>query len=229
MGATLMLHIAAGSVAIVSGYVALLVGKGGGAHRRSGMVFAYAMLTMAAAGFTLAVVRGAAPRINVPAALLTAYLVTTALTTVRRDAGSSRAADGGLMLLALAVGLYDVGLGVTRIASGRPIGLLFIPAFVFGSVALLAAAGDARVLRAGAPVGTARLARHLWRMCFALFIATASFFFGQAKVIPEPLRIYPVLAVLALAPLAVMPYWLWRMRTRRPRRTAPRVVVAEAA
>jgi peptidoglycan/LPS O-acetylase OafA/YrhL len=57
-------------------------------------------------------------------------------------------------------------------------------------------------------------------MCFALFIASASFFLGQAKVIPEPLRIFPVLTVLALLPLAFMLYWLVRLRIRRQRSTA---------
>ena len=52
-------------------------------------------------------------------------------------------------------------------------------------------------------------------MCVALFIANASFFLGQAKVIPQPLRIFPVLVILALFPLAPMLYWLVRLRVRR--------------
>ena len=88
----------------------------------------------------------------------------------------------------------------------------------FGPIALLAAIGDIRVLRAGAPQGRRRLVRHLWRMCVALFIGTASFFLGQAKVIPAPLRITPLLVILALFPLGVMLYWLVRLhfRTGRP-------------
>ncbi len=52
-------------------------------------------------------------------------------------------------------------------------------------------------------------------MCFAFFIATGSFFLGQADEFPEPLRITALLAVLALAPLLVMLYWLWRVRSRK--------------
>ena len=81
---------------------------------------------------------------------------------------------------------------------------------------LAAAAGDARVLRRGFfPTGSQRLARHLWRMCYATFSATGSFFLGQAQVIPEPLRITPALWVLALLPLGFLFYWLWRVRGRR--------------
>ena len=42
----LPIHIAAGGLAIVLGAVALLVKKGGTVHRRSGLLFVYAMLVM---------------------------------------------------------------------------------------------------------------------------------------------------------------------------------------
>jgi hypothetical protein len=66
--------------------------------------------------------------------------------------------------------------------------------------------------------GAPRLSRHLWRMCMALFITTASFFSIRARVaaiLPAPfttpiLRALPVLMVLV-----VMFYWLWRVRFRR--------------
>jgi integrase len=51
--------------------------------------------------------------------------------------------------------------------------------FFFGTVALLCAAGDVRVLLRGGLSGTQRLVRHLWRICFGWFIATISFFLGQ--------------------------------------------------
>ena len=52
-------------------------------------------------------------------------------------------------------------------------------------------------------------------MCFALFIATGSFFLGQMKFIPEPIRIVPVISALAVAPLVILLYWMWRVRLRR--------------
>ena len=45
-------------------------------------------------------------------------------------------------------------------------------------------------------------ARHLWRMCFAFFIATGSFFLGQQDVLPAAVRGSPILFVLAFAPFA---------------------------
>jgi hypothetical protein len=82
-----------------------------------------------------------------------------------------------------------------------------------------AAAGDLRTMRSGMPRGGPRLARHLWRMCFALFIAAGSFFSIQervAKVLPEPFTSGPVRALPILLLFGTMFYWLWRVRGRRP-------------
>ena len=63
--------------------------------------------------------------------------------------------------------------------------------------------------------GGVREGRHLWRMLFALYIAAASFFLGQADVLPEAIRIPALLAIPAFAPLLAMVYWLWRVLVRR--------------
>ena len=124
------------------------------------------------------------------------------------------------MPIAVAIGVTHLTFGVIALnsATGRMFGFPPPLFFTFGPIALLAAIGDIRVLRAGAPQGRRRLVRHLWRMCVALFIATASFFLGQAKAIPAPLRTTPLLLILALFPLTVMLYWLVRLhfRTGRP-------------
>ena len=69
----LPIHIAAGGLAIVLGAVALSVKKGGNIHRRSGLLFVYAMVVMG----TTAVFLG-----NEFGGLMTLYFVITALTTV---------------------------------------------------------------------------------------------------------------------------------------------------
>ena len=90
--------------------------------------------------------------------------------------------------------------------------------FMLAAVLSLAALGDVRIMRSGMPRGGPRLARHLWRMCFALFIAAGSFFSIQervAKVLPEPLTTGPMRALPILLLFATMFYWLWRIRVRR--------------
>ncbi len=186
------------------------------------MLFVYAMLTMSACAAVLAV-GGAWAAVNIPAALLTAYLVITALTTVRPPSAGSRWLDAGLMLMALALGLTTLTFGFQALAAGgNRNGIPAFPFLMFGAVGLLASAGDLRVIRSGALRGAPRLARHLWRMCWALWIAASSFFLGPrarvAKIIPEPLLNPALLALPVLAVFVVMLYWLWRVRVRRTSR-----------
>lgn len=217
MSVMLLFHIVAGGLGLLSGYVALYAPKGARTHRRSGMLFVAVMLAMTSTGFLIAVWRDSAPAVNVPAALLTGYLVATGLTTVRPlSAAVARWLDPALMLLALGIGLVCSSFGVEAIATGRGRdGMPAFPFLLFGVVGLLASALDLRMIRAGGLRGAARLTRHLWRMCFALLIAAMSFFLGQADELPAALRIPPLLALPVLAVLVTMLYWLWRVRLRR--------------
>ena len=99
MGVSLVAHIAAGGVAILTGFIALYAAKGAQLHRKSGTVFVYAMIAMAILGGTLAAVRNKAPQGNVPVAFLTLYLVITALISVKVPRVAPRRWDFGLMLL----------------------------------------------------------------------------------------------------------------------------------
>lgn len=222
----LPLHVAGGAIAIVSGLVALYAVKGATLHRRSGTIFVYAMLSMALSGALMAI--GRAQTANVLAGLMTTYLVVTALTTVSAPSARSRRIDLAAMLWAFALGLGSVVFAFVMLAGGgrRERGLA-IPLVIFGLVALLAGAGDFRRLRAGGVAGAARLKRHLWRMCLALFIATGSFFLGPVRRIPVPLRV-PALRLIPFVVLATMAYWLWRYRRGRVSRNIVGVTAAEA-
>jgi len=85
------------------------------------------------------------------------------------------------------------------------------PYFVFGSVALLSAAGDVRMLTHGGVFGAKRIVRHLWRMSFAFLIAAFSFFLGQQKVMPAYMRGSKLLFVPPLLILIVLISWLCRV------------------
>jgi hypothetical protein len=49
-------------------------------------------------------------------------------------------------------------------------------------------------------------------MCFSLFIAAGSFFLGQQQVMPAWLQGQPILFVLALAPIAMLAFFIVRIR-----------------
>jgi peptidoglycan/LPS O-acetylase OafA/YrhL len=121
--------------------------------------------------------------------------------------------DFGAMLVALTIGIAGIYFGFEALnsPSGTKDGFPAPPYFIFGAVALLAGLLDIRMLLARGIQGAHRLARHLWRMCFALCIATASFFLGQAQVFPEPIRIIPLLAIPVVVVLLLMLYWLARV------------------
>jgi uncharacterized membrane protein len=229
MRLTLAVHILAGSLSLLFGYVALYSAKGATLHRRSGVLFVCAMLAMASCGMVLAVARDKAPSVNIPAGLLTSYLVITSLTTVRPPIAGARWLHVGGMLLASAVGLTMLTFGLEAIANGgRRNGMPAFPFFMFATVGLLGSAGDLRVLRSGAFKGASRLARHLWRMSFALFIAALSFSVQIGKMIPKPLRVPGLLVLPMLAVLVTMLYWLWRVRVRRTLRGIVGVSAPEA-
>jgi uncharacterized membrane protein len=206
----LPVHIAAGSLALVLGYVALFAAKGSILHRRSGLGFVGAMIVMSLTGALIAFLGG--EPVSQIAGLLTFYFVTTSLLTVRRPQPGSSGIDAAAMIVALAVALFAFGTGV-RILGSSPAAF---PMFIFGAMGLLGAAGDLRMMRAGGIDGPNRIKRHLWRMCFAMWVAAASFFWGPPGRVPEAIYYPALLPVPVLAPIAMMLYWLWRLRARRP-------------
>jgi uncharacterized membrane protein len=222
---TLLVHIVAGGLGLLSGYVALAATKGASLHRRSGMLFVCVMVTMSVTGMLISAFEGVAPAINVPSAALTFYLVTTSLVTVRPAGTASRPLAVAAMLMAVALGLACMALGLAALTSGKSGAGMAYPLFLFAAVGLLAAAGDFRALRAGGLRGRRRLARHLWRMCFALFIASIAFFLGGGRV-PAAIRTPALLATGVLLPVAAMAYWLWRLRVRA---SVSRIVPAAAS
>ena len=216
MRMTYLIHIVGGCLVVLAGYIALYVRKGGPLHRRTGTLFLYAMLVTAVFGMIISAVRDVAPAINIPAGALTTYLIITSLIALRPSVAGSRWLNVGGLVVALVICVASFTFAFQAIANGGTRkGMPAFPFFIFGVPALFAAIGDVRVIRSGPRKGASRLARHLWRMCYALFIGAISFFIGQADVIPEPFRIRPLLALPVLAVLVTMCFWLWRLRRKR--------------
>ena len=213
--AALAAHIAGGSVAIVSGTVALTARKGGAWHRRSGKVFFVAMLVAAAMAAALAA--WIPQRGNVVGGIFAFYLVATAWMTVRRKStgiGSGEIA-GAFVAAAIAAIAIVFGVEAARSPSGAIDGTGAANFYVTAALAAFAAALDIKMILQGGIVGIPRIARHIWRVCTGLFIATGSFFLGQQKVMPGFVQGSPVLFVLALAPLAFLIFWMIRVRFAR--------------
>ena len=214
----LFLHIAGASVAMIAGFVAVLARKGDTVHRAAGNVFFLSMLVMAGvAGGVSPFVPEIVPT-NIAASVMTLYLVTTGWMTVKRPEGAVGGFETGAMLSALALAPIAAVFGQI---TGDP------TLYFFAVIAGLAALADFTLLRRRGLTGVPRIARHLWRMCAAFFIATGSFFFGQSDEIPASLR-GPLTTALGLAPLGFMLFWLAWVRISRAFRSPPAAVVGEA-
>ena len=215
--------------------------KGSRRHVVAGKIFVASMLTMAAAAVYLAILNHEPP--NILAGTLTFYLISTAWLTARRKDGETSKLDWVVLLVPITTGTWTWAIGLEKLfqhtppRDGVPLGMNFF----MGSVMLLSGAGDVRMLVRGGVFGTQRIARHLWRMCFGLFIASGSFFLGPDN---RPLRLLraaglrrylsPALfstalyLALTLLPLLLLIFWLLRVRLKKTYQRK-RLVAAGAA
>jgi len=210
---------------LLSGTAAISFRKGSPRHVLAGRIFVASMLTMAIGAVYLAILRHQ-PN-NIGGGILTFYLIGTAWLTVRRRPGQTSRFDWIVLLIPLTLGILTWMNGINVVRSGAssqdgvPVGMNFF----MGSVMLLAAAGDVRMLLRGGVFAATRLARHLWRMCFGLFIAAGSFFMGPSN---RPLRLFSAIGIgqhlspalfnmnlyliLTILPLILLVFWLIRVR-----------------
>jgi uncharacterized membrane protein len=228
---TLLVHIVGGIIGVVSGSTALLSRKGSPIHRLSGKVFAVSMLAMAAGGAYLAFLK--MQRFNVLAGVLTSYLVATAWLTVRRKPRETGTTEKVLLAVALTAAAAALFFAAASTKRGDVIGYS-----VFATLALLFALSDVRMLVRGGLAGAKRIARHLWRMGFALFVAAGSFFLGtasdpvlrktglRAQLFTKDIRAthLPEIPVYIIVGLTL--YWLIRVRFAKEYKTAPATQLA---
>jgi hypothetical protein len=221
----LVVHILAGSVGLLSGAAAMIFRKGSPRHVLAGRVFVVAMLTMAVGAVYLGIVKHQTG--NVGGGIITFYLIGTAWLTARRPPGETSRFDWLALLIPLALGLllWVGGIKVLRSGHTSQDGVPVFMSFFMGSICLLAAAGDVRMLLRGGVFGVTRISRHLWRMCFGLFIAAGSFFLGPSNRprrlltavglgphLPSALFSTGLYLFLSVLPLLLLIFWLVRVR-----------------
>lgn len=199
-------HIAGGLIALVAGTAAIAGRKGGALHALAGTWFCAAMLVLGITAAILEPFRQPVPGTPV-GGIMVCYFVLTAWMTARRRDGNAGWIEKAACAAALGTAALMAWGGFTGATTPAGPG----PVFALAGVCLLAGLGDLKaILRKLSPVQ--RISRHLWRMCFAFFIATGSFFLGQQDVLPQAVRGSPILFVLAFAPFGIMAFWLVRMR-----------------
>ena len=215
-----VLHIGGGTIGLVSGFVAIFSPKGGPLHRAAGTVFFVSMLVMAALAAYLAVVEPGQIA-NLFGGLFAFYLVMTGWLTVQRTSGAigfpEKLAFGVVLLLFVPFAILSF-----QLATGLPLfvksavpmkGPVLIAMYVFTLVIAIAAISDAKVVFAGGISGAPRIARHLWRMCLGLMMATGSAFTnGLPRLLPGPMHVTTIYFLPQFVPLALLIFWMIRVR-----------------
>ena len=220
------IHIAGGMVALVSGAVAVAARKGGVMHARAGTLFFAAMLVLGVTASILEPFRS--PPGSPLAGVFVCYFVLTSWVAARRRDGTTGRFEIVACVVAFGLAAATAWGGFT--GSTTPAGSG--PVFFFAGLCLLAGLGDLNAILRKRLSPAQRIARHLWRMCFAFFIATGSFFLGQQDALPAAVRGSLWLFLPAFAPFGIMAFWLVRIRfanamarlkqaMARPRAAAP--------
>ncbi len=200
-------HIAGGTLALLSGTVAAVARKGGRLHARAGTWFFASMLVLGVTASILEPFRS--PPGSPVGGLLVCYFVATSWVAARRRDGTTGKFEIAACAVALGAGATIAWAGLAGDAT-TPAGRG--PLLAFAGLCLLAGLLDLNAILRAKLTPAQRISRHLWRMCVAFFIATGSFFLGQQDVMPEAVRGSPVLFVLAFAPFGLMAFWLVRLR-----------------
>jgi hypothetical protein len=211
MHATILaVHIGMGTLGVLSGTAALLFRKGSGPHRAAGTVFVLAMLIMAA---TAAVLETMKP---VPGSIVggvaTIYFIGTAWMAGRRKDGETGAFEIGAFVVGLALAIL-MAMGAYALATGAtkaPNPIFPYVLYGFTGVMTMAAITDLSVTLRRGLVGAQRIARHLWRMCWGLFIAVGSFAAQGSAILPAAIRTNVLLAAMVIV-LSVLLFWLGRV------------------
>ncbi len=144
----LLFHICAGTLGFLSGVVAVFLRKGSRRHALAGTVFVISMLSLAATGVYMAIMKSRPG--NILGGTLTFYLVATAWMTAKRrnTDGATGLFDWGALLVVSALAAVELTFGLEAAISptGSKYGYPPWPYFFLGSVALIAATGDVRML-----------------------------------------------------------------------------------
>ena len=201
----LVLHIAGGGIALLSGPVAITARKGGRLHRRAGLTFAAAMGAATLIGFPLSLIIGNALLLMI--SVFTFFLIQCGVLAIRRRRArrATQPADYAAPLLtaAFSVGLFAYGLPLAW-RNGQP----EITCLFFGVLGLAAVLREIRALRGPA---TNWLQVHIANMLGAYIATTTAFLVVNLTLLPQ--------AVVFIGPtLAGVPLIIWMTRRHAPRR-----------
>lgn len=207
----LLAHVAIGTLALISGGIALGTIKGSRLHKFCGKIFAVSMCITTAVGTYIAVLKP--ELVTAISGALTFYLILTSWAALSAKcqgkwiywifalmayALGSMACLGGLEAMSVEGGLKD----------DFPAG----PYFAFGGLSIFACLLDISCIVKAKLSRRQRLTRHIWRMCTALLIASSAVLLGQIYIFPAAIRSEALLSMPLIIIAAGMVYYIFRVR-----------------
>jgi len=203
----LILHIITGVIVLLSGYAALVARKGQPFHRLTGNIFFIAMIFLSLTATYLEYQLEEFPIMGI----LSLYFVSTSWSAVKRKPGEIGKLEYFAFFIITVVAVTFFKWGWDIVYNGKVLeGTLPLAGyFIFGSFAAMAALLDLNMFVRGGFKGTHRIARHLWRMCFALLLPTLSFL--DQDIFPDFIKGTFILWLPIFLILIVMIYWLFRV------------------
>ena len=209
--AILVYHVAIGTIALLSGMLALSSKKGSRLHRISGRLFVGAMFTSAAVGTYLAFLKP--ELVTVVSGTLTCYLILTswASIAIKKWCNLVYAASIPIAVI-IGTTAFLGGIEAQNASEGLKDGFQAAPYFVFGGLGFFAGVLDLKCLMRARLLRLQILIRHIWRMCMAMLIATSALLLGQMQVFPTAIRSESILSIPLLIIILVMTYYINRTR-----------------
>jgi len=203
----LIIHIIAGSLVLLFGYFALLAPKGLRPHRLAGSVFVVTMIFSSLSAAYLEYQLGEFPIMGT----LSLYFVITSWSIIKQEAGTVGAFEYGAFITIAAVAATFYKWGWDIVYNGKVLeGTLPLEGyFILGSFAAMAALLDLNMIIRKGLKGSHRIARHLWRMCFALLLPTLSFL--DQDIFPDVIKGTLLLWSPIIVLILMMIFWLCRL------------------
>lgn len=199
----LILHIAGGSVGLLTGAINILRKKGDKKHRFIGILFLFSMLTTGISALVLAYLNP--NHFLFIVGVFTLYLVGSGQRYLKHKQPSklrSKLIDWIITSLMLLAGILFIGLGVSTIVKSNMFGLVYI---TFGSLGLLFVRQDFRNYNNTSTVKNYWLIGHLQRMTGGFIAALTAFLVVNNRYFPEriPSFIFWLLPTIILTPLII--------------------------
>lgn len=199
----LIVHIAGGSIGLLTGLLNIIQKKGGKKHKLIGRFFYFSMLVAGLSSLVLSYLKQNYFLFMV--GLFTLYMVVSGqryLMHKEIETKGINIIDWAISLIMLLSGLLFIGLGTWSIVKSNLFGLVFV---TFGSLGLLFVAQDFLNFTKKNSIKNYWIVGHLQRMTGAFIAAMTAFLVVNAQYFPDfiPGFVYWLLPTIVLTPLII--------------------------